>query len=76
MVYTRSGLSTNPSIDIGKQSSLDTLYTVSLMSALYNDEQVQVVYKNFIQMSEQSRNHFLKELKEQYELLQLAKIIF
>jgi len=76
MVYTRSGLSTNPSVDIGKQSSLDTLYTVSLMSALYKDEHVGNLYKKFIKMSQQSRNRFLKELKEQYDLLQLAKIIF
>jgi len=75
-VYTRSGLSTNPSVDIGKQSSLDTLYTVSLMSALYKDEHVGNLYKKFIKMSQQSRNRFLKELKEQYDLLQLAKIIF
>ena len=74
MVYTRSGLSTNPSIE--NQSSLDTLYTISLMSALYKDEHVGNLYKKFIKMSEQSRNRFLKELKEQYDLLQLAKIIF
>ena len=65
MVYTRSGLSTNPSIE--NQSSLDTLYTISLMSALYKDEHVGNLYKKFIKMSEQSRNRFLKELKEQEE---------
>jgi hypothetical protein len=77
MVYTRSGLSTNTSIQ--KQSSLDnidTLYTVSLMSALYKDEHVSTLYKKFMKMSQQSKNRFLKELKEQYDLLQLAKIIF
>jgi hypothetical protein len=74
MVYTRSGLSTNASIQ--NQSSLDTLYTVSLMSALYKDEHVSTLYKKFIKMSQQSKNRFLTELKEQYDLLQLAKIIF
>ena len=77
MVYTRSGLSTNPSIQ--KQSSLDnldTLYTVSLMSALYKDEHVSNLYKKFIKMSQQSKNTFLKELKEQYDLLQTARTIF
>ncbi len=74
MVYTRSGLSTNPSIQ--NQSSLDTLYTVSLMSALYKDEHVSTLYKKFMKMSQQSKNRFLTELKQQYDLLQLAKIIF
>ena len=77
MVYTRSGLSTNPSIQ--KQSSLDnldTLYTVSLMSALYKDEHVSTLYKKFMKMSQQSRNRFLTELQQQYDLLQLAKNVF
>ena len=75
MVYTRSGRSTNPSVE--NQSSLDLLYTMSLMSALYNDDKIVLdVYQNFIKQSKQSRNNILKELKEQYDLLQLAKTIF
>ena len=74
MVYTRSGLSTNPSDE--NQSSLDILYTISLMSALYKDEHVSNLYKKFIKMSQQSKTIFLKELQEQYDLLQLAKTIF
>ena len=75
MVYTRSGRSTNPSVE--NQSSLDLLYTMSLMSALYNDDKIVLdVYQNFIKQSKQSRNNILKELQEQYDLLQLAKTIF
>ena len=75
MVCTRSGRSTSPSVE--NQSPLDTLYTISLMSALYNDDKIVLdVYQNFIKQSKQSRNNILKELKEQYDLLQLAKTIF
>ena len=75
MVYTRSGRSTNPSVE--NQSSLDLLYTMSLMSALYNDDKIVLdVYQNFIKQSKQSRNKILKELQEQYDLLQLAKNVF
>jgi hypothetical protein len=75
MVYTRSGLSTNPCVE--NQSSIDLLYTMSLMSALYNDDKIVLdVYQNFIKQSKQSRNKILKELQEQYDLLQLAKTIF
>jgi hypothetical protein len=77
MVYTRSGRSTNPSNEtIENQNPLDILYTISLMSALYKDEHVSNLYKKFITMSGQSKNTFLKELKEQYDLLQTAKTIF
>ena len=77
MVYTRSGLSTNPSVEtIENQSPLDILYTISLMSSLYKDEHVSNLYKKFIKMSQQSKNTFLKELKEQYDLLQTARTIF
>jgi hypothetical protein len=69
MVLTRSGSSNT--------SSLDVLYTVSLLTALYQDNNVVMnQYEKFSNLSKKNKEIFLKDLKEQYDILQLARTIF
>jgi hypothetical protein len=75
MVNTRSGLSTNPSLE--NKSSLDVLYTVSLLTALYQDDNIVLsVYDKFSNLSNRNKKIFLKDLQEQYDILQIARTIF
>ena len=75
MVHTRSGLSTNSSLE--HPSSLDVLYTVSLLTALYQEDNIVLsVYEKFSALPNKSKQSFLKDLQEQYDILQLAKTIF
>ncbi len=75
MVKTRSGLSTNPSLH--DHNSLDVLYVVSLLTALYQDGNIVTgVYEKFSALPNESKQSFLKDIEQQYDILQLAKTIF
>lgn len=75
MVNTRSGLSTDLSSE--NSTPLEVLYIVTLLTGLYKETHIVTkVYQKFEALPNEHKSDFIKDLQEQYDILELARTIF